>query len=694
MSSEIIKVPDIGGSTDVEIIEIPVSVGDVIAAEDTIITLESDKASMDVPAPKGGKVVKILVKEGDTVSEGDDILELEAEGGGEDDAEASTEGDESAAQDDAESEKNDDASGKAESKPAAKKSSGGGKRTVEVKVPDIGGSEGVEIIEVPVSEGDEISEEDTLITLESDKASMDVPSPYSGKIVSLSIKEGDSVSEGDVIGTMEIAGEGDDEAEEDAPAEDAASDSAESDTAEDADDAEAEEAETGGRQEIRVPDIGGSDGVEIIEVAISEGDEINEEDTLITLESDKASMDVPSPFKGKVVEVSVKEGDSVSEGDLIGYVEVAGAKKAAKKPASGGKSADAGAKKGGDAKPSADKADSGQSPKRAEYTGEPSPEAREKHGDDKGAGAGVHAGPAVRKLARELGVDLGEVKGSGPKGRILKDDVDGFVKQVMKARKSGGGAAAAPAASGGAGIPPVPAVDFSQFGEIEEKSMGRLMKAGATNLHRSWLNVPHVTQFDEADISELEAFRKAMKDEAQQQGAKLTPLPFMIKAAAKALEKFPQFNVSLHPDGDKIIQKKYFHIGVAVDTPNGLMVPVIRNVDQKGIIELAKEVIDLAGRAQQGKLKRDEMQGGCFTISSLGSIGGTAFTPIVNTPEVAILGVSKSQMKPVWNGSEFKPRLMCPLSLSYDHRAVNGADAARFTAYLAQVLTDIRRMLV
>ncbi|GHB22881.1 pyruvate dehydrogenase complex dihydrolipoyllysine-residue acetyltransferase [Salinicola rhizosphaerae] len=698
MSSEIIKVPDIGGSTDVEIIEIPVSVGDVIAAEDTMITLESDKASMDVPAPKGGKVVKILVKEGDTVSEGDDILELEAEGGGEDDAGASTEGDESAAQDDAESKKDDGASEKAEPKPAAKKSSGGGKRTVEVKVPDIGGSEGVEIIEVPVSEGDEIGEEDTLITLESDKASMDVPSPYSGKIVSLSIKEGDSVSEGDVIGTMEIAGEGDDEAEEDAPAEDdAASDSAESDTAEDDGDAEAEEAEAGGRQEIRVPDIGGSDGVEIIEVAISEGDEINEEDTLITLESDKASMDVPSPFKGKVVEVSVKEGDSVSEGDLIGYVEVAGAKKAAKKPASGGKSADAGAKQGGDAKPSADKAESGKSSasqpdKRTEYTGEPSPEAREKHGDDKTAGAHVHAGPAVRKLARELGVDLGEVKGSGPKGRIVKDDVDGFVKQVMKTRKSGG-SAAAPAATGGAGIPPVPAIDFSQFGEIEEKPMSRLMRAGATNLHRSWLNVPHVTQFDEADITELEAFRKAMKEEAQQQGAKLTPLPFMIKAAAKALEKFPQFNVSLHPDGDKVIQKKYFHIGVAVDTPNGLMVPVIRNVDQKGIIELAKEVIDLAGRAQEGKLKRDEMQGGCFTISSLGSIGGTAFTPIVNTPEVAILGVSKSQMKPVWNGSEFKPRMMCPLSLSYDHRAVNGADAARFTAYLAQVLTDIRRIL-
>ncbi|WFF42315.1 pyruvate dehydrogenase complex dihydrolipoyllysine-residue acetyltransferase [Salinicola endophyticus] len=694
MSSEIIKVPDIGGSDGVEIIEISVQAGDVIAAEDTMIVLESDKASMDVPAPKAGKVVKVLVKEGDTVSEGDDILELEAEGEGDADA-SQDEGD--AEESDAQAESQDDESEQAASEAAPKKTSGGGgKRTVEVKVPDIGGSDGVEIIEVAVGEGDEISAEDTLITLESDKASMDVPSPYSGKIVSLSIKEGDSVSEGDLIGTMEIAGEGDDAADDaDAPSADDSADAEEDSADEEGDDEDADDS-TGGRQEIRVPDIGGSEGVEIIEVAISEGDEIDKEDTLITLESDKASMDVPSPVKGKVVELAVKEGDSVSEGDLIGYVEVAGQSGGKKKSPKRDAQKD-GAKQGAAKKDEAKKGDAKaatDSRAQKQQRGEPSPEARHKHGDDKSAGAHVHAGPAVRKMARELGVELSEVKGSGPKGRVLKDDVDGFVKQVMQARKQGGGQAAAPAASGGAGIPPVPAIDFSQFGEIEEKPMGRLMKAGATNLHRSWLNVPHVTQFDEADITELEAFRKAMKDEAQQQGAKLTPLPFMIKAAAKALEKFPQFNVSLHPDGDKLIQKKYFHIGVAVDTPNGLMVPVIRNVDQKGIIELAKEVIDLAGRAQEGKLKRDEMQGGCFTISSLGSIGGTAFTPIVNTPEVAILGVSKSQMKPVWNGSEFKPRLMCPLSLSYDHRAVNGADAARFTAYLAQVLTDIRRMLV
>ncbi|WP_110650175.1 pyruvate dehydrogenase complex dihydrolipoyllysine-residue acetyltransferase [Salinicola peritrichatus] len=692
MSSEIIKVPDIGGSTDVEIIEIAVSEGDVISAEDTMITLESDKASMDVPAPKGGKVVKVLVKEGDTVSEGDDILELEAEGddsgesqddGGRDDAEEAAPDKSDAAEEKAEPEK-------AETK---KKSSGGGKRTVEIKVPDIGGSEGVEIIEVAIGEGDEINAEDTLITLESDKASMDVPSPYSGKIVSLSVKEGDSVSEGDLIGTMEIAGEGDDEEADEAPSADASSDEAASAEAEPASDEGADDDGDGepSRKEIRVPDIGGSEGVEVIEVAIGEGDEINEEDTLITLESDKASMDVPSPYKGKVVEVSVKEGDSVSEGDLIGYVEVAGARKPAKPSKPG---ADESSKQ--ETKPAPAKSDAQSKPdaKGSEQpAGEPSPEARHKHGDDKTAGAHVHAGPAVRKLARELGVDLGEVKGSGPKGRVLKDDVDAFVKQVMKERKSGGGAAAAPA-TGGAGIPQVPAIDFSQFGEIEEKPMTRLMKVGATNLHRSWLNVPHVTQFDEADITELEAFRKSMKAEAEAQGAKLTPLPFLIKACAYALRKYPQFNASLHPDGDKLIVKHYVHIGVAVDTPDGLMVPVIRDADKKSLIDLAKESVELAKKAQNKKLSREEMSGASFTISSLGSIGGTAFTPIVNTPEVAILGVSKSSMKPVWNGSEFAPRLMLPLSLSYDHRAVNGADAARFTAFLAQVLTDIRRLLI
>ncbi|MEO1868960.1 MAG: pyruvate dehydrogenase complex dihydrolipoyllysine-residue acetyltransferase [Cobetia sp.] len=677
MSSEIIKVPDIGGSSDVEIIEIAVAVGDVISAEDTMITLESDKASMDVPAPKGGKVVKILVKEGDTVSEGDDILELEAEGGGDTSSDASDE--QEAPKEEAPKQEASEQQAPKESAPAPKAASGG-TQTVDIVVPDLGDSEAVPIIEMAVSEGDEVDAEDALITLESDKASMDVPSPHKGKIVKLTVKEGDSVSSGDVIGQMEIAGEGGDSASDSAPAEQASSsESASEDTSSDA--PAAEEAPAPGepeRKELRVPDLSGSDSVPIIEMAVAVGDEVNEEDALITLESDKATMDIPSPYKGKVVELSVKEGDTVSEGDLIGYIEVAGAAPAPKA-----------AKSEAPAAPKAEKSEQKPAPTPA---GAPSPEAQmAAHKPSKGAK--VHAGPAVRLLAREFGVDLADVSGSGPKGRVVKEDVQAYVKQMMQKAKS---APAAPAAqaTGGAGIPQVPDQDFSQFGEIEEKKMGRLMKAGATNLHRSWLNVPHVTQFDEADITELEAFRKSMKAEAEAAGAKLTPLPFMIKAAAHALAKYPQFNVSLKADGETLVHKKYVHIGIAVDTPDGLMVPVIRNADQKSLLELAKESVELAKKAQTKKLKREEMTGGCFTISSLGSIGGTAFTPIVNTPEVAILGVSKAQMKPVWDGAAFQPRLMMPLSLSYDHRAVNGADAARFTAYLAQVLTDVRRMLL
>ncbi|MBY6029012.1 pyruvate dehydrogenase complex dihydrolipoyllysine-residue acetyltransferase [Halomonas sp. DP8Y7-1] len=679
MSSEIIKVPDIGGDTDVEIIEIAVSEGDVIEAEDTLITLESDKASMDVPAPKGGKVIKVLVKEGDTVSEGDDIVEIEAEGGG--DADAGNDAADDAKDDapKAEADSQQEASAASDSKPAPKQS--GGSRTVEIKVPDLGGSSDVEIIEVAVSEGDDVAEEDTLITLESDKASMDVPSPHAGKLVSLSVKEGDTVSEGDVIGTMEVAGEGGDE--DDGASDDAASASApeasEPASEDDGDDDDA--AAEGGRQEVRVPDLSGSSDVPIIEMAVSEGDEVDVEDALITLESDKASMDVPSPFKGKVVELSVKEGDTVSEGDLIGYIEVAGA--APKKKAAPKQEA---------AKQAAPKQEAS---KQQAFGGGSADSAKGSAVADKPRDAkNVHAGPAVRMLARELGVDLGLVKPSGPKDRVLKEDVQNYVKQAMANQGKSQGASAPAAAAGGSGIPPIPDQDFSQFGEIEEKPMGRLMKMGANNLHRSWVNIPHVTQFDEADITELEAFRKSMKAEAEAQGAKLTPLPFMIKACAYALAKYPQFNVSLKADGETVVHKKYVHIGIAVDTPDGLMVPVIRDADKKSLIDLAKESVELAKKAQSKKLKREEMTGGCFTISSLGSIGGTAFTPIVNPPEVAILGVSKASMKPVWDGAAFQPRLMMPLSLSYDHRAVNGADAARFTALLGQLLTDVRRLLL
>ncbi|MDW7745753.1 pyruvate dehydrogenase complex dihydrolipoyllysine-residue acetyltransferase [Halomonas sp.] len=674
MSSEIIKVPDIGGDTDVEIIEIAVAEGDVIAPEDTLITLESDKASMDVPAPKGGKVLKVLVKEGDTVSEGDDIVEIEIEVEGSGEAEEKSEASE--AQKEPES-----APEPAPEKPAAR-SGGGGKCTIEIKVPDLGGSADVEIIEVAVAEGDEVAAEDTLITLESDKASMDVPSPHAGKLVSLTVKEGDTVSEGDVIGTMEIAdagiGEGGGEAE---PAAESAPEPAASAPQASA---PAEEEGAGGepeRKEVRVPDLSGSSDVPIIEIAASVGDEVDEEDPLITLESDKASMDVPSPYKGKLLELTVKEGDTVSEGDLIGYIEVAGTPLAGSKPA---------------AKPAAKQPEQKATPKAEAPTetpaGSPSPEAQMAAHKPRD-GKLVHAGPAVRMLARELGVDLGLVRPSGPKERVLKEDVHAYVKQVMDGKGSTPAAAAPPAAAGG-GIPPIPDQDFSQFGEVEEKPMGRLMKMGATNLHRSWVNLPHVTQFDEADITELEAFRKSMKAEAEAQGAKLTPLPFLIKACAFALQKFPQFNVSLKSDGETVVHKKYVHIGVAVDTPDGLMVPVIRDADRKSLIDIAKESVELAKKAQSKKLKREEMTGGCFTISSLGSIGGTAFTPIVNAPEVAILGISKAQMKPVWDGATFQPRLMMPLCLSYDHRAVNGADAARFTALLGQLLTDIRRLLL
>ncbi|MDN3559572.1 dihydrolipoyllysine-residue acetyltransferase [Vreelandella neptunia] len=681
MSSEIIKVPDIGGDTDVEIIEIAVSEGDVIEAEDTLITLESDKASMDVPAPKGGKVLKVLVKEGDSVSEGDDIVELEVEGGGDEQQEKKQESSSDSQPEEAPAKQEKTQEPSQEQKPAAKKSAGG-KQTVDIKVPDLGGSDSVEIIEVAVSEGDEVEAEDTLITLESDKASMDVPSPHSGKIVSFTVKEGDTVSEGDVIGQMEIVSEGGDseDASEESSSPEPSSSQASSEPEETAED-DQEEAASGEpeRKEIRVPDLSGSSDVPIIEIGVAAGDEVNEEDPLITLESDKASMDVPSPYKGKLLELTVKEGDTVSEGDVIGYMEVAGAKKAAPKKAAPEK-----ASQSSDSKDSAKPTES--------PAGTPSPEAQMAAHKPRD-GKLVHAGPAVRMLARELGVDLGLVKPSGPKDRVLKEDVQSYVKQAIANQgKAQPGAAAA--ATGGAGIPPIPEVDFSQFGEVEEKPMGRLLKMGATNLHRSWLNVPHVTQFDEADITELEAFRKAMKAEAEAQGAKLTPLPFMVKACAFALRKFPQFNVSLKGDGETLVWKNYVHIGIAVDTPDGLMVPVVRNADQKSLIEIAKEMAELGKKAQTKKLKRDEMTGGCFTISSLGSIGGTAFTPIVNAPEVAILGVSKAQMKPVWDGSAFQPRLMMPLSLSYDHRAINGADAARFTAFLADVLTDIRRLLL
>ena len=542
-----------------------------------------------------------------------------------------------------------------------------------IKVPDIGGNDDVEVIEINVKPGDRIEEEDTLIVLESDKASMDIPSPKAGVVKKLLVNEGDKVNEGTDILELEV--EGDSGAAEEKPAEPEKAPEPEAQQA-----APQEEAKpaASSKQEIRVPDLGGHDQVEIIEVAVKAGDSLSEEDPLITLETDKATMDVPSPFTGQLLELLVKEGDKVSEGDLIGYMQAEGAAQKAEPAAPAAQPEQAAAK------PAEQSAPQAAAPSPAQTAPQPSAVADKPN-------KSVHAGPAVRMLGRELGVDLSLVKGSGPKGRILKEDLQNYVKQVVQQSQKAGGAT--PAAAG-AGIPPVPVQDFSQFGEIEEKPMGRLLKAGAVNLHRSWLNVPHVTQFEQADITELENFRKGMKAEAEKQGAKLTPLPFIIKACALALQTYPQFNVSLGAEGDTLIWKKYINIGFAVDTPDGLLVAVVKDADKKSIYELARETADLGARAQKKQLKGDDMKGSCFTISSLGSIGGTAFTPIVNAPEVAILGVSKASMQPVWDGAAFQPRLMLPLSLSYDHRAINGADAARFTSFLSQQLGDIRKMLL
>lgn len=634
MAKQIINVPDIGGADNVDIIEICVAVGDTVSAEDSLLVLESDKASMEVPSPIAGKVVGILVKEGGKVSEGDAIFEIEAEGAG--DAPAA-----------------DPEPAAAEPAPAAAASGGSSEQLV--KVPDIGGSENVEVIELCIAVGDEVAEGDSIIVLESDKASMEVPAPASGKVVSFSVKEGDKLSEGDDILVLEVAG-----AAAPAPSTAAAEPAPE----------QAAPAASGGVSDVNVPDIGGSENVDVIEVCVAEGDEVGEGDSLIVLESDKASMEIPSPASGKVVSISIKEGDKVSEGAAILKLEVAGS--AAPAPAA-----------------SAPVAEAPKAPSKP--VEQPVKTTQELHPADVSATTGeVYAGPAVRKLARQLGVNLSEVKPTGPRKRHTKDDVRDFVKTVMKQRSAGGTAAV----TGGSGIPAVPAVDFSQFGDIEMLKMSKIKKVTAAAMTRNWLNVPHVTQFDDADITDLEAFRKGMKAEAEKAGVKLTPLPFLLKACAAALAAEPSFNVSMHPDGEHIVQKKYIHIGMAVDTPNGLVVPVIRDVDKKGLFELAAETVALAKKARDGKLMPKDMQGGCFTISSLGPIGGTGFTPIVNAPEVAILGVSKADIKPRWNGKEFEPRQMLPLCLSYDHRAINGGDAGRFFTFLSSVLADVRRLLL
>ncbi|UTW09504.1 dihydrolipoyllysine-residue acetyltransferase [Pseudomonas benzenivorans] len=545
-----------------------------------------------------------------------------------------------------------------------------------IRVPDIGSGEG-EVIELMVKVGDRIEADQSLLTLESDKASMEIPAPKAGIIKSLKVKLGDRLKEGDELLELEVEGAAEAAPKAEQPAKAEAQEEKPAAKAEQPAAAPASESV----QDVHVPDIGTDGKVKVIEVLVKAGDKVEADQSLITLESDKASMEIPSPAAGTVESVEVQLDAEVGTGDLILKLKVVGAAA----PAAEAAPAPAAA-------PAVHSTPPGASPEVAAEVSaiaKLAAAAASVTGAPKRDGAKVHAGPAVRQLAREFGVELGAINGSGPKGRILKEDVQVYVKAMMQKAKE------APAgATGGAGIPPIPAVDFSKFGEVEEVAMTRLMQVGAANLHRSWLNVPHVTQFDSADITELEAFRVAQKAVAEKAGVKLTVLPLLLKACAYLLKELPDFNSSLAPSGKAVIRKKYVHIGFAVDTPDGLLVPVIKNVDQKSLLQLAAEAAALAEKARTKKLSADDMQGACFTISSLGHIGGTGFTPIVNAPEVAILGVSKATIQPVWDGKAFQPKLMLPLSLSYDHRVINGAAAARFTKRLGEVLTDIRTMLL
>ena len=546
-----------------------------------------------------------------------------------------------------------------------------------IKVPDLGG-EG-EVIEILVKEGDQVEAEQSLAVLESDKASMEIPSPKAGTVKAIKFKLGDNLKEGDPLIELDVEGgeqaKPDDSSEQPAKAESKAEQPAESkaDTS-----AEQQKLAAGGgsrSEAVKVPDLG-TDSARVIEILVSKGDQVEADQSLLVLESDKASMELPAPFSGVIESIDIKLEQDVKTGDVIMQMQVSGGDSEAKAESQ-------------PAEQQGKQSDAKQAPAAASSAASEEPASPPPVGGPSREGAKVHAGPAVRMLAREFGIDLTDVKPTGPRDRILKEDVQKHVQAVMQQRK------AAPAgATGGSGIPPVPEVDFSRFGEIETVDMTRLQQVGASNLHRSWLNVPHVTQFDLADISALEAFRKEQKAAAEKAGVKLTVLPFLLKACAHLLREQPNFNVSLAASGKQLIQKKYVHIGFAVDTPDGLLVPVIRDVDKKSLLQLAAEAAELADKARNKKLGADAMQGACFTISSLGHIGGTYFTPIVNSPEVAILGVSKATMQPVWDGASFQPQLMLPLSLSYDHRAINGAAAAQFTRRLGELLGDIRTMLL
>lgn len=544
-----------------------------------------------------------------------------------------------------------------------------------VTVPDIGGAEGAEVIELLVAVGDEIELEQGLLVLESDKASMEIPSDVAGKVLQVLIKVGDELAEGAPILVVETAGEEAGDAGE-LPAAPAAADKQEEQAA--TPEAAGKDNSASAEITITVPDIGTEDDVDLIEFSVKVGDEVAEGDSLVVLESDKASMEVPSTHAGTVLKWLVKEGSAVRQGDPLVVLEAA--------VASADNSETAPAKAMAEPEPSESSGQAAvEQPARRSATERvtPAEATQPRAAADEQL---VYAGPAVRKLARELGVELGKVTGSGPRERVLKEDVQSFVQRALSGK--------ATAVTSGSGIPAVPEVDFSAFGDIETVARTKLDKLTAANMQRSWLNVPHVTQFDDADITELEEFRKSLKAEAEQRGTKLTPMPFLLKACAIALRDNPKFSASLSADGENLIYKRYIHIGMAVDTPVGLMVPVIRDVDQKTLWQLAEEVLEMAEKARERKLKPAEMQGGCFTISSLGGIGGNGFSPIVNTPEVGILGVSRASVKPVWDGAAFRPRTLLPLSLSYDHRVINGGDAGRFCTQLVALLGDIRRLLM
>ena len=548
-----------------------------------------------------------------------------------------------------------------------------------VRVPDIGSDDAVDVIEVSVKVGDQLAEEATIVVLESDKATVEVPLPLAGKVSKILVKTGDRVKQGDALLELEASGKAESPAEQKAtekpadkpPGESqlAASEGAAKDQAV----AAKKSAPTsGGSAELRVPDLGDIDGAEVIELLIKEGDQINVDQIVAVLESDKASVEIPAMVSGVLSKLSVKVGDKLKTGDVLGLLST-----------SSGVGAEASV-----TQPASTQAQQVQPREQLAEKGEAAPSVVKMPSTPVAESSGpVHAGPAVRKLAREMGVDLAAVKGTGPRQRILQEDVHAWVKQKLSQPQSA-------ASATGSVIPALAEIDFSRFGEVERVALNKLRKVAAANLHRSWLTIPHVTQHDDADITELEAFRQGENQRLKNDGVKLTMLVFLVRACAVALHKFPRFNSSLTVDGEALIEKRYIHIGVAVETENGLMVPVLRDADKKGIVQIAAEVSELAAKARNRKLTPADMQGGTFSISSLGGIGGTAFTPIVNWPEVAILGVSRSEMKPRWNGKDFEPRLMLPLSLSYDHRVIDGADAARFITFVNQLLTDMRRALL